>query len=226
MVIDSLLPLYKILCIAIILLVPLMPAWLLYRMAPQDKILARGDFKGFKINATGAIAIFIVLFAAIYSNINGIAKSIDKIGENDKKIAELRDSVKTLQINKPWLLKFQIQLIDTDGKDAPDSVYRKCLDPYAVHASPMPLDISTSTKIISFYYDDEVLNLCKTNYSISFPGEYGTQPLPIPDSLLKGNEKKLIVLNARFIKNSSTGYDPGSKTRNVGRVTPPVVVNQ
>src|SRR4030095_6505472 len=109
MVIDNLLPLYKILCITSIVLVPLLPAWLLYKIAPTDTILANGNFKGFKINATGAIAIFIVLFAAIYSNINGIAKSIDELAENGNKIRQLTASLDSLQGTKPWLLQFQIQ---------------------------------------------------------------------------------------------------------------------
>ena len=223
MVIDNLLPLYKILCITIILLVPVLPAWLLYRIAPTDKILANGNFKGFKINATGGIAIFIVLFAAIYSNINDIAKSIDKIACNDDKIKELTASLDSLRRTKPWLLKLQIQLTDADGKDAPDSIYTKYLTPSAVQASPMPLEINSSARLLSFYYDDEMLSSRKTNCSISFPGEYGTQQLPISDSLMNGNDKKLIVLNARFTKNSSTGYGPDPKIKNVGSTTPPPV---
>src|ERR1700722_19626370 len=105
---DNLDPLYKILCLALIFLVPLAPAWGLYKIAPADKFMAKGTFSGFRINATGSAAIYIVLFAAIYTQTSSILKDIDS-----SRILVTR--VDSLMSHRPWTIQYKLKLMTADS---------------------------------------------------------------------------------------------------------------
>ncbi|HEY2726197.1 MAG TPA: hypothetical protein VGI61_03420 [Parafilimonas sp.] len=211
---DDLIPLYKILCITIILLVPVLPAWFLYKIAPKSKILAKGTFQGFKINATGAIAVFIVLFTAIYAYISDVTKSIDNISDYNKNITELNSQIQSLKEKMPWRLECKIKIFGSNNSEANYSDYATCLNPYTIQATPMPVTINSSTRIISFYVDDEVLKEYNDTCTIILPNGYGTQNLSIPSSC-KNDTSKTIFLTANFKKQSASTNLRGNTNDNL-----------
>ncbi len=209
--IYDLIPLYKILCVSIILLIPLLPAWCLYRIAPKDKVLAKGTFGGIQINATGAVAIFVFLFASIYINMSEVNKSIDNIEVYNKRIKILNDQVQSLQKRIPWKLDCIIQIVKNDNQDINDNKeYNTCLNPDSIKTYPIPMNINSSTREISFYVDDEVLQKRNHSYSITLPGGYGSSNLQISPTK-EDSVTKSVLIRATFRKNSNDPNLSGNK---------------
>jgi len=148
---DNLDPLYKILCIALISLIPLIPAWGVYKIAPEDKFLANGDFSGFKINATGSAALYIVLFAAIYVQVNPIIVGIDST-------RALKTQLNAFLNNKPWMVKYNLTLLDTGAHEIQQNEYAHYIQADSITCVPRPLVCSTDYKTIQFYIDNNDLN--------------------------------------------------------------------
>jgi hypothetical protein len=81
------------------LVLPLIPAFLLYRFFPNQSIAATGVLANFKVNATGAFAGYLVLFAAM---IPFVFKTYDIVGDF---------------LHPYWTIRGQISLHDRDGKE-------------------------------------------------------------------------------------------------------------
>ena len=96
--------LYQVLTLGFFILGPILPAYLLYKIAPDDKILANGSFAGFKINATGATAVFIVLFAALYPKINPVFDSLANY-EKEKVAAD------SAAMHRVWKVVLNVKLM-------------------------------------------------------------------------------------------------------------------
>lgn len=146
---DDLVPLYKILCLALIFLVPLAPAWGLYKIAPTDKFLAKGTFSGFRINATGAAAIYIVLFSAIVFQTSGILKDIDTTDT-------LMKQVKALQNEKrPWKIQYKLTLMTADSSREIDPLqYDSIVKANSIECSPGAFHLGDDNKTFSFFAMD------------------------------------------------------------------------
>lgn len=188
-------PLYKLLCLVIIFLVPLLPAYSLYKIAPSDKFFSSGNFSGFKINATGASAIYIVLFAALYSQTNTVIKNIDSSSALIRKIQELQN-------NKPWKVEYRLKLMDNDGlHEISPTEYAKYVDPDSIICSPRAMHFDIDSKTITFYIDDKLMaDMGDTISSQLFlRNGYGTTFLNITKNL-EDPKKRLIAVKGTFYK--------------------------
>jgi hypothetical protein len=95
------------------LLVPVVPAVLIYRLVPDNKVAVTGPFKGLTLNMSGAFAAYFVLC---------VAASFSWV---DRAFVELGD-LKRLA----WTVKGSFQMVDKDGKvihPGDDFVSRICV---------------------------------------------------------------------------------------------------
>jgi len=192
---DNLDPLYKILCLALIFLVPLIPAWGLYKIAPEDKFLANGNFSGFKINATGSAAIYIVLFAAIYVHTNSILDEIDST-------KVLKTQIISMKNDRPWLVKCNLKLLDTDRKhEIPQVNYADFVHEESIICFPRSLKVLDG-KMVQFYLDNEEFKAGgDTLQSGVFINGFGTTAMPIcKKSTCIDKDNHIITFNQTFQK--------------------------
>ncbi len=143
-------PLYKIFCIGLIYLIPLLPAFLLYKIAPKDKFFSTGNFSGFKINATGASAIYIVLFTAFYAKVNTIIGNIDTVKALQQKFD-----------NTPWRVECNIKLMQDATHELNGLQYEKIINQDSIFCLPRSFQCDNRTKQISFYVENEVVENSK-----------------------------------------------------------------
>ncbi len=213
--IYDLIPLYQVFCISVILLVPVLPAWCLYKITPKDKFLAKGSFAGFQINATGAVAIFIVLFASIYANMDSINHSIVNLERYNTKIMALTAEVDSLKKKQPWKLQCQVKIVKRDIQGTVDSLgnnneYYACLNPDSIQTLPMSINVIPGQRLVSFYVDDDVLKTYENSYSITLPGGYGSTRLKLSPTKADSADKSISV-TAVIYKNSSDPNLRGNK---------------
>jgi hypothetical protein len=78
---------------------PLIPAILLYKLFPDQKLTAAGVLANFKVNAAGAFAGYLVLFAAMVPFVN---ETYNVVGAF---------------LHPYWTLSGQIKIIDKDGRE-------------------------------------------------------------------------------------------------------------
>jgi hypothetical protein len=136
----------------------LIPAWGVYKIAPEDKFLANGDFSGFKINATGSAALYIVLFAAIYVQVNPIIVGIDST-------RALKTQLSAFLNNKPWMVKYNLTLMDNTGaREIQQNEYERYIQADSITCIPRPLVCGTDYKTIQFYIDNNDLD--RKGYSL------------------------------------------------------------
>lgn len=83
---------------------PLVPALLIYRLFPNTPVTASGMFAGLKINAGGAFAAYLVVFAAVYPPL----------------VPPTRDIIASWQ-KQFWTFKGSIKLVRADGSAYPHS---------------------------------------------------------------------------------------------------------
>ena len=57
---------YKILVFAVWFILPIIPAYILYRFLPNNQVAVSGPFKGFKVDMAGSFAGYFVLFIGSY----------------------------------------------------------------------------------------------------------------------------------------------------------------
>jgi len=172
---DNLDPLYKILCLALIFLVPLAPAWGLYKIAPEDKFLANGTFSGFKINATGSAAIYIVLFAAAYWHTDDILKDIDTVHV-------LKAQNGRLLAHRPWTIQYKLKLMTADSSHEIDPLeYDSIVKQNSIVCTPGALHVGDDAKTFSFYVEDgdAILKNDPIESQIVING-YSTSMVPVP----------------------------------------------
>jgi hypothetical protein len=81
-------------------LLPLVPAVLIYRLFPDNVVTASGPFAGLTVKTSGAFAAYLIVFAATYFAI--VPKSTDII-------SSLRHQF--------WIVKGDIKLVHADGSD-------------------------------------------------------------------------------------------------------------
>ena len=186
-----LIPLYKILCISLIILVPVLPALLLYTKAPEDKIFAKGILAGFQINATGAVATYIVLFAALYVYMGKINDNFDQSLINDKRIQALTKQRDSLISLLPWNLQCQIEMVDSKGNIDP----HPNLQEGSIQTLPLLLNVSSQKKLVSFYLDDATLRANINSCSISLPGSYGAHPLKFHPNKEDSANKSIFIID-------------------------------
>ena len=85
-------------------MLPLVPAVLIYRLFPDTPVTASGLFAGLKVNAGGAFAAYLIVFAAVYLPL----------------VPPTRDIIASWQ-RQFWTMKADIKLIRADGSDYPHS---------------------------------------------------------------------------------------------------------
>jgi len=81
------------------LILPLVPAILLYRLFPNASIRATGVLANFKINATGAFAGYLVLFAAMMPFVNETKNYVGSV------------------LHPYWTLSGRIKIVDKNGTE-------------------------------------------------------------------------------------------------------------
>lgn len=220
--------LYKILVIGFFILGPVLPAFLLYKIAPDSRILGTGNFAGFKINATGASAIFIILFVALYPKIDTIFTSIDAY----QKIRSLIESEKK---DQPWKVMFKIQLMNDTSHAVSALDYEKYIKQDSIMSSPRPMRFDFATQMLTFYIDNDVLEESDglLDGTLVLRNGFGTSTFKI-DKKCKDLKRRVIKLNKKFYKARTDSYvsltqDNAGSVRHFnnrsGSIAPPKVSN-
>jgi hypothetical protein len=206
---DNLDPLYKILCLALIFLVPLAPAWGLYKIAPEDKFLANGTFSGFKINATGSAAMYIVLFAAAYWHTDGILKDIDTVhllkAQND-----------SLVNNRPWTIQYKLTLMKADSSREIDPLqYDSIVNQNSIVCTPGAFHLGDDKKTVSFYVEnvDDILKDNPIESQIVING-YSTSMIPVPITPKTVDRTKHIITIEPIICMRASNTTPANYIKN------------
>jgi hypothetical protein len=199
---------YKVFTISFFILGPLLPAFLLYKIAPQDKILGKGNFAGFRINATGATAIFIILFAALYPKIDTVFASIDAR-------AKYQDMLESYKKNRPWKVDLTIQLMNDTGKIDPTE-YEKYIKQDSIMANPRPMWFDYRTQTLTFYIDNEVFEKYdgKLDGSLVLRNGFGTSQFKI-DKKSEDPQLRLIRIVQQIRKAHTNNYASITKDKTV-----------
>ncbi len=139
-------PLYKLFCISMTFLIPLLPAILLYEITPKDNFKTNGTLGSFKINATGASALYIVLFAAFFTKVDSLIVNIDAF----RKLQESYNQ-------RPWRIDWKVKLMLDPKHEANALLYKSVLDNSSINCIPESLHCYGDTKKISFYIEDKTI---------------------------------------------------------------------
>jgi len=158
--------------------------------------LANGNFTGFKINATGASAMYIVLFAALYLKANFITDNIDQV-----KI--LQDRIN----NSPWKVECNVKLMLDSTHEADDPAYEKIINQDSIVCYPKTLKCDLATKEIIFYVDNDVVESEKGNFSgmLVLNNGFGSAKFNV-DSTERDVENRIIRVNSVLMKQNSNNY--------------------
>lgn len=187
-------PIYKILCMAAVLLIPLLPAILLYEIAPKEKFFSSGSFSGFKINATGASAIYIILFVAFYAKVDFILANIDAYKALQQKFQGM-----------PWRVNCKVTLmVDPTHKMNPFDA-EKIIDKKFVACFPNSPRCTDQT--VSFLIDNNDLD---NNGKISggmlmINNGFGSVSLE-DATTIRDPDNRIITINSVFEKQSKNNY--------------------
>ncbi|WPU96685.1 hypothetical protein SNE25_14265 [Mucilaginibacter sabulilitoris] len=214
--------LYKTLTLGFFILGPVLPAYLLYKIAPQDKILGKGNFAGFNINATGATATFIILFAALYPKIDTVFTSIDAYQQMQNE-----------RVNLPWKVYFKVQLMnDTSAISTLD--YEKYIKQDSIMSSPRPMRFDYQTQTLSFYIDNDVLQQSEGQVAgtLVLRNGFGTCNFII-DKNCRNLKNRTITITKKFYKAHTNDYASLKSVRDTGvrhfkmanNIMPPAVTN-
>jgi hypothetical protein len=57
---------YKIIVFSLWIILPILPAFILYKFLPKNKVLVKGPFKGLTVDMAGAFAGYFLLFLTSY----------------------------------------------------------------------------------------------------------------------------------------------------------------
>lgn len=158
----------KVLLLCFFILGPILPAYLLYKIAPDDKILGNGNFAGFKINATGATAIFIILFAALYPKIDTVLNTID----NYTRAVYNREQ-------QPWKVVLRLRLMDDKSNPISLQDYQNYVNADSLIAIPRPMYVNTDKQTISFYLDNSVMSEDTVEGTLVMGHGFGSSPFKI-----------------------------------------------
>jgi hypothetical protein len=85
-------------------ILPLVPAVLIYRLFPSTTVAVSGPFAGLKVNAGGAFAAYLIVFAAVYPPL----------------VPPTRDTIAGWS-HQFWTMKADVQLLRADGSEYPRS---------------------------------------------------------------------------------------------------------
>jgi len=184
--------LFGLLLYLIYVLVPLIPAILIYKIFPETKVGTEGLLGQLKINATGAFAAYLVVIVVGYFIIQNIQKLINASSVD----------------NTAWFVKSNVVLLEKQGdvfvkstKMTDDSV-RMRLD---VKASPDYSQKNLSEVSFPTYYKDGYSKI-----SFTFPGYESQIKALNPDSVKFDYEKRTIDLGKIELKEIVQAYNNSS----------------
>ena len=185
---------FGILLYLIYVLVPLVPAIIIYKIFPETKVGTEGLLGQLKVNATGAFAAYLIVIVVGYFIIQNIQKLI-----NDK-----ASSVD----NSAWFVKSQVYLLEKKGdgfvrnlKMTDDSLRMKL----EVKATPDYNQKSLSEVSFPTYYKDGYSKI-----SFSYPGYESQIKALNPDSVIFNYEKRTIDLGKIELKEIKQEYNQNS----------------
>ena len=91
--------------LALWVLLPLIPAILIYWLFPDNKVAVTGPLAGLKVNASGAFAAYLIVFLVV---IPKVTQTYNTIGTS---------------VHGTWAISGKLQLIGKDGKDVHSANY-------------------------------------------------------------------------------------------------------
>jgi hypothetical protein len=94
---------YYLIIVATLALLPLVPAWLTFKITPDQKLGLRGPLQGLTLNATGAFAAYLVVFLLLMVNQWTMGRII----------------ISSALAETAWLVKGKPQFIGVDGQPVP-----------------------------------------------------------------------------------------------------------
>ena len=100
---DLLLKLIGVLAVWVLL--PLIPAILLFKLLPNDKLTVNGPFNNFTVNASGGVGTYVLIFATITVFISDLKKILTPVPQ------------------QYWRVHGDVELIKTNGERVPMRVY-------------------------------------------------------------------------------------------------------
>jgi hypothetical protein len=99
--------LLRLITLSVLVFLPLVPAIIIFKIFPNDKVVTKGPFKGLKVNLSGAFAGYFIVLVSLLGFIPSIFQSITS-NETEYRKA-LHD------INGKWTLKAHIMFQKSDG---------------------------------------------------------------------------------------------------------------
>jgi hypothetical protein len=114
--------------IAFLVLVPLIPAVILYRLFEQ-KTIVTGPFKGLRLDLSGAFAgyfLILIVCSGLLFEFGGYQGKIDRL------TSELKE---TSELGRPWTVRVPVKLRTRDGRDDEGT------DPVIISIQPIPRDL-------------------------------------------------------------------------------------
>jgi hypothetical protein len=192
--------LYQVLTLGFFILGPILPAYLLYKIAPDDKILANGSFAGFKINATGATAVFIVLFAALYPKINPVFDSLANY-EKEKVAAD------SAAMHRVWKVVLNVKLMQDKTHPVDRADYERYIKDDSIMAFPKPIWYDNEDQNVVFYVsNDEFTPQGIANGSLVLRNGFGTAQFVIDKKMEDQLHKGTIIISDSVIKPATQSY--------------------
>jgi len=195
--------LYQVLILGFFILGPILPAYLLYKIAPDDKILANGNFAGFKINATGATAVFIVLFAALYPKISPVFDSLANY-EKEKVAAD------SAAVHRVWKVVLNVKLMQDKTHPIDRADYDQYIKDDSIMAFPKPIWYDNQDQNVVFYVSNDLFNpQGVTDGSLVLRNGFGTAQFIIDKKKEDQLHKGTIIITDSVLKPSSQSYKSG-----------------
>jgi hypothetical protein len=162
---------------AVWVLVPLVPAVLIYKLFPSTTLTVSGPFAGLTVNASGAFAGYLIIFVGTYQPL----------------IPPTRDIIAGFQ-RQFWTMKGEVKLRRTDGSDYPHS--DALLGKLKV-VRPLTSKFDSYQAILKLEEDDGEL----PTVIIEIPG-FGLTPIPLRTMSQKitiDSFRRIITMNEPII---------------------------
>ncbi len=133
--------LLMILLWALFVLLPMLPAIIIYKFCPDTKVSIRGPLHGLDLKASGAFAAYVV--TALLGSIL-MLKAQDQI----KEYPGLSQQVTELQQLQRWTAVSKVQFVDSNGAAITENRAKNLLDSLTIYVEPN--DDVRSTEIVKF----------------------------------------------------------------------------
>jgi hypothetical protein len=202
--VEIFLPVILKICMLIALLyIPVPIVLFIYRRRkdkPDNNFAADGNFQGFKITASGSVALYFILFVACLSASIPIMSSIDRTQSEVETISKLHFSMDSILVHSPWKLKYSIQLMTDDTTIINNEAYGTYLNSQHFHPFPPAIDMDPNTHVITCYMDNDLFESNNNNYTVNIDNFSSSFELHIDSTQKKASTRTIDLGNIHIVQ--------------------------